>query len=117
MRPSGNKWGTDSIIKGFRENGYIGYTGDTKVLHSRLLTNRRVPENIIQEIKDLIEEFAEIDGIDARSFNVDTDDEDACDMDGSDLDEIDGSDLDENDGGILDENDGGDLDENDGKRS
>ena len=109
--------GTDSIIKGFRENGYIGYTGDTKVLHSRLqetLTNRRVPENIIQEINDLIEEFAEIDGIDARSFNVGTDDKDASDMDGSDLDENDGSDLDENDGGILDENDGGDLDENDG---
>ena len=97
--------GTDSIIKGFRENGYIGYTDDTKVLHSRLqetLTNRRVPENIIQE-------FAEIDGIDARSFDVDTDDEDASDMDGSDLDEDDGTDLDRDDESELDVENGTDL--------
>ena len=53
----------ESIIKGFREIGYIG-SGDLDRLHSRLrdtISSRIVPDEVIEEVNAFIEEFALMD--------------------------------------------------------
>ena len=54
----------DSILKGFRQCGYIEYTGDAMVLHSRLqetLRSRKVPEDLILEVDRHIAEMMALD--------------------------------------------------------
>ena len=48
------------IIKGFRQCGYIEYDGETSNLHSRLqktIKKRKVPEELIQGIKEFLNEM------------------------------------------------------------
>ena len=59
----GNECHGEFIIKGFRENGYIG-SGDLDRLHSRLrdtISSRKVPDEVIDEVNAFIVEFAVMD--------------------------------------------------------
>ena len=81
-----NKVEDEQILKGFRENGYINYTHDNKVLHSQLkqtLADGRIPEELVQEVNDFLEEFRIIDNhcgqsvIETDSESEDDEDEDS----------------------------------------
>jgi len=57
------KVATDELIlKGFRECGYMEYSNDILVLHSRLqdtIKGRQVPFNVVQEVNKFLEEMLE----------------------------------------------------------